>query len=54
MRALAYKWQRVLFACWKNRTPYDEARHGNDLRRHGSPHAPDLAGTFTGKPKRKA
>lgn len=43
VRALAYKWQRVLFACWKNRTPYDEARHGNDLRRHGSPHYPDPA-----------
>ncbi len=24
VRALAFKWIRVLFACWKNRTPYDE------------------------------
>jgi len=24
VRALAFKWLRVLFACWKNRTPYDE------------------------------
>src|SRR6267142_1553493 len=23
LRALAYKWIRILFACWKNRTPYD-------------------------------
>jgi transposase len=24
VRALAFKWIRVLFACWKNGTPYDE------------------------------
>lgn len=24
VRALAFKWIRVLFACWQNRTPYDE------------------------------
>ena len=27
VRALAYKWIRILFACWKNRTPYSEERY---------------------------
>lgn len=26
-RALAYKWIRILFRCWKDRTPYDEQRY---------------------------
>ena len=25
LRALAYKWIRILFRCWKERQPYDEA-----------------------------
>jgi hypothetical protein len=24
IRALAFKWLRILFRCWKNRVPYDE------------------------------
>jgi len=24
VRALAFKWIRILLRCWKNRTPYDE------------------------------
>ena len=24
VRALAFKWIRILFRCWKDRTPYDE------------------------------
>src|SRR5215467_8963465 len=24
LRALAFKWIRIMFRCWKNRTPYDE------------------------------
>jgi transposase len=42
VRALAYKWQRVLFHCWKHRIPYDESRHCENLNKHRSPHHPDL------------
>jgi hypothetical protein len=27
VRALAFKWIRILFRCWKDRTPYDEAKY---------------------------
>jgi len=37
IRALAYKWQRVLFACWKNHTPYSEQWYLNQLRKKQSP-----------------
>ena len=37
LRALAYKWIRILFRCWKDRKPYDEATYLDALRRHGSP-----------------
>jgi transposase len=36
LRALAYKWIRILFRCWKDHTPYDEATYTAALRRHGS------------------
>jgi transposase len=36
LRALAYKWIRILFRCWKNRTRYDEATYAAALHRHGS------------------
>ena len=26
-RSLAFKWLRILFACWRTRQPYDEARY---------------------------
>ncbi len=42
-RVLAYKWGRILFACWQNRTPYDPARYQKALREHGSWLAPALA-----------
>jgi transposase len=32
VRALAFKWIRVLFRCWKDRTPYDEARYLRTLQ----------------------
>jgi hypothetical protein len=25
LRALAFKWIRIIFRCWKNKTPYDES-----------------------------
>jgi hypothetical protein len=37
LRSLAFKWMRILFRCWKTRTPYDEASYLAALRRHGSP-----------------
>lgn len=37
VRALAYRWIRILFACWKNRTQYDETRYLQQLARRGSP-----------------
>lgn len=36
LRALAFKWIRILFACWKNRTPYKDTLYLDQLRRHGS------------------
>lgn len=36
LRALAYKWIRILFRCWKDRKPYDEATYAAALHRHGS------------------
>lgn len=33
VRALAFKWIRILYRCWKDRTPYDEARYLETLRR---------------------
>lgn len=37
MRALAFKWIRILFCCWKNREAYDEAKYVAALQRKGSP-----------------
>jgi len=37
LRSLAFKWIRIVFRCWQNHTPYDEARYLNALKRHGSP-----------------
>lgn len=37
VRALAYKWIRIIFRCWKERTPYNEQTYLAALRRRGSP-----------------
>jgi len=37
VRALAFKWIRILYRCWKTRTPYDESQYLNALKRRGSP-----------------
>jgi transposase len=37
VRALAFKWIRILYQCWKTRTPYDETTYLNALRKRGSP-----------------
>ena len=37
LRALAFKWIRILVRCWQDRTPYDEATYLLALQRSGSP-----------------
>ena len=37
LRALAFKWIRILYRCWKDRRPYDEQRYLQALKRRGSP-----------------
>jgi len=37
VRALAYKWIRILYRCWKTRTPYNESLYLEALRRRRSP-----------------
>ena len=37
VRALAYKWIRVLWRCWQDRTIYQEAKYLAALRKAGSP-----------------
>jgi transposase len=37
VRALAFKWIRILFRCWQNRTPYNESTYLSALKRRGSP-----------------
>ena len=37
VRALAYKWIRILFRCWKTSTPYDESMYLKALKRRRSP-----------------
>jgi hypothetical protein len=37
IRALAFKWIRVLFRCWQDRKSYNESLYLNALKRSGSP-----------------
>src|SRR3984893_12393555 len=43
VRALAFKWIRILFACWKNRVPYDPDRYLKALQSRGSEYAQTVA-----------
>jgi transposase len=43
LRALAFRWIRVIFACWQNRTSYAEQTYQAALKRRGSPLAALLA-----------
>jgi len=36
VRALAFKWIRILYRCWFTRTPYDEAKYLKALQERGS------------------
>ena len=42
IRALAFKWQRVMFRCWQDHSPYDEETYLAALRQRGSPLVPYL------------
>jgi transposase len=42
LRALAFKWIRIIFRCWKSRTPYDEAVYCKSLIKRQSPLAAEL------------
>ena len=33
LRALAYKWIRIIFRCWKNDVPYDEQKYLDSLKK---------------------
>jgi transposase len=44
VRALAFKWIRIVYRCWQTRTPYDETVYLNVLRKRGSPLLANLAG----------
>lgn len=39
VRALAFKWIRILWRCWQDRTPYDDARYTRALADRHSPHS---------------
>ena len=32
-RALAFKWQRIMWRCWRDRVPYDDAKYLASLKR---------------------
>lgn len=37
VRALAFKWQRIIWRCWQDRCPYNDARYEAVLRKRNSP-----------------
>jgi transposase len=37
IRALAFKWIRVIWRCWQDRKPYDEAKYLLALKQKGAP-----------------
>jgi transposase len=43
VRALAFKWLRILYRCWQDRTPYNESVYLNALNRRGSSLLQNLA-----------
>ena len=36
-RNLAFKWQRIMWRCWQQRLPYQDARYLQSLQRNASP-----------------
>jgi transposase len=49
IRALAFKWIRIIFRCWQERQPYDEVRYLMALKQKGSPLVQNLALTENAK-----
>lgn len=47
VRALAFKWIRILWRCWQEQTPYDDARYTRALAARGSHVATRLAAATT-------
>jgi hypothetical protein len=47
VRALAFKWIRILFRCWQDRVAYDENKYLAALAKRGSPLNFVLAATAT-------
>lgn len=45
VRALAFKWIRILYRCWQNHTLYDESKYLNTLKRKDSPLLKQVATT---------
>jgi len=43
VRALAFKWIRILYRCWQTRTPYDESIYLQALKRRSAPLLHNLA-----------
>jgi transposase len=37
VRALAFKWIRILFRCWQDRVPYNESQYLDALKQRGAP-----------------
>src|SRR5919198_4903836 len=44
VRALAFKWIRILYRCWQDRTPYDESVYLQALHQRGSSRMHNFAG----------
>ena len=42
VRSLAFKWIRILWRCWQDHAPYDDARYERALTQHGAPLATQL------------
>jgi|TARA_B110000908_G_C10209835_1_gene429623 transposase len=49
LRGLAYKWQRIIFKCWKNGELYDEEKYLKALQKSGS----DLTEIIRNQPSKK-
>jgi len=47
VRALAFKWIRIVFRCWQDRVAYDENKYLAALAKRGSPLSSVLATTAT-------
>lgn len=50
VRALAYKWIRILFRCWKDRVPYRDEIYSKSLVKHQSPLAAMIVAAAAEKP----